>query len=377
MMRRNGLLLLSIAFLLTLFGNAAFAAEDDGAPPVIPNLPATPTLSVSTVPSNGDVNPYGVAFVPTGFPGGGLLKSGDIVVSNFNADSNLQGTGTTIVRIGLDGTQSLFFQGTALGLSTALGVLKRGFVIVGNVPTLNGTGVCTEENGPTADVGQGSLVILDRHGNVVKILTSEKFLDGPWDLTISDKGDSAQVYVSNALSGTVARIDLRIHNNESGGDHIVVERETQIGSGYTHRCDPAAFVVGPTGLAVDEEADTLYVASTGDNAIFAIHNASGAHPDQGTGKLVVSDHVNMHGPLGLARAENGDLITSQGDAVDPDPNHVSEIVEYTSKGQFVAEFPVDPNAGAAFGLALQSSEDGFIFVAVDDFLNVLDVWIAH
>ena len=92
---------------------------------------------------------------------------------------------------------------------------------------------------------------------------------------------------------------------------------------------------------------------------------------------MVSDPVHMHGPLGLARAKNGDLITSQGDVVNPDPAHLSEIVEYTASGQFVAEFPVNPNGGAAFGLALHSSEDGFIFTAVDDFLNVLDVWIVH
>jgi hypothetical protein len=375
MMRRNSLVLLPVAILLTLFGNAAFAAVDGDDLPIIPNLPATPALSVSTVPSNGDVNPYGVAFVPGGFPGGGLLKPGDIVVSNFNASSNLQGTGATIVRIGSDGTQSLFFQGTAVGLSTALGVLKKGFVIVGNVPSTDGSGQCIAESGPTANVGQGSLIILDRHGKVVKTLTSDKFLDGPWDLTINDEGDSAQVYVSNALSGTVTRIDLKIR--EEGPDRIVVQKETQIGSGYAHRCDPAAFVLGPTGLALDERKDTLYVASTADNAIFAIHDARDTYLDQGTGKLLVSDSNHMHGPLGLVRATNGDLITSQGDVVNPDPNHVSEIVEYTSSGTFVAEFPVDPNAGAAFGLALQSSEDGFIFAAVDDFLNVLDVWIVH
>ena len=61
-------------------------------------LPTTPTQSVSTVPANGDLNPYGVAFVPNGFPKGGKIRSGDILVSNFNASSNLQGTGTTIVR---------------------------------------------------------------------------------------------------------------------------------------------------------------------------------------------------------------------------------------------------------------------------------------
>jgi hypothetical protein len=379
MTRRKTLELLPPAILLILFGIAALAAEAaDKDLPLIPNLPASPALSVSTVPSNGDVNPYGVAFVPRGFPRGGLLKPGDIVVANFNANSNLQGTGTTIVRIGSDGTQSLFFEGTASGLSTALGVLKRGFVIVGNVPSTDGSGQCNAETGPNANVAQGSLIILDRHGKVVKTLTSARFLDGPWDLTIHDDGDRAQVFVSNALSGTVVRIDLKVRDDDDReADRLVVENETQIGSGYTHRCDPAAFVVGPTGLALDEERGTLYVASTGDNAIFAIRDASDTHLDRGTGRLVVSDPVHMHGPLGLARAKNGDLITSQGDAVNPDPNQVSEIVEYTSRGQFVAQFSIDPSPGAAFGLALHSSEDGFIFAAVDDGVNVLDVWVVH
>jgi hypothetical protein len=52
---------------------------------------------VSTVPANGDVNPYGVAYVPAGFPAGGTILAGDILVSNFNNSANLQGTGTTIV----------------------------------------------------------------------------------------------------------------------------------------------------------------------------------------------------------------------------------------------------------------------------------------
>jgi hypothetical protein len=72
------------------------------------------------------VNPYGVAFIPDDFQSGsGPLKRGDILVSNFNNSGNLQGLGTTIVRISSKGVQSLFFQGKApLGRSTALGVLQ-------------------------------------------------------------------------------------------------------------------------------------------------------------------------------------------------------------------------------------------------------------
>ena len=106
---------------------------------IVPQLAATAPQSVSTVPPNGDLNPYGVAFVPADYQGGGRLHAGDILVSNFNNSANLQGTGTTVVQITPSGQQSVFFQGSGLGLTTALGVLQRGFVLVGNVPTSDGT----------------------------------------------------------------------------------------------------------------------------------------------------------------------------------------------------------------------------------------------
>jgi hypothetical protein len=51
----------------------------------------------STVPANGDMNPYGVAVVPQTT---GKLARGDILVSNFNSKANVQGTGTTTVHTG-------------------------------------------------------------------------------------------------------------------------------------------------------------------------------------------------------------------------------------------------------------------------------------
>jgi hypothetical protein len=336
--------------------------------PIIPNLPPT-FVSASTVPANGDLNPYGVAFVPKGFPQGGPVHVGDVLVSNFNANSNLQGTGTTIVDISLTGQQSLFFQGSsapgALGLTTALGVLQRGFVIVGSLPTLDGTSNTIQ--------APGSLLILDSHGNVVTTLSDSVLLDGPWDLTVHDQGEKAQVFVSNVLSGTVTRIDLKIpeHGNPT------VQSETQIASGYLIRTDPAALVIGPTGLAYNAEDDILYVASTGDNAIFAISHAKSRTTDAGMGTVVYQDNVHLHGPLGLTLTPNGDLITSNGDAINPDPNQPSELVEFTPEGQFVAQLSVDPSAGAAFGMALQSSDDQIHFAAVDDALNTLDIWTIN
>src|SRR5215469_15454886 len=68
---------------------------------------ATITTLSSTVPANGDVNPYGVFRVPRSV---GKLVRGNILVSNFNNISNLQGTGTTIVQISPTGAFSLFAQ---------------------------------------------------------------------------------------------------------------------------------------------------------------------------------------------------------------------------------------------------------------------------
>jgi len=105
----------------------------------------------STIPSNGDLNPYGVAVVPTTI---GSLVQGNILVSNFNNSANLQGTGTTIVQISPSGNVSLFAQIDAnnlpgscpggVGLTTALVALKTGWVIVGSLPTTDGTSATAE-----------------------------------------------------------------------------------------------------------------------------------------------------------------------------------------------------------------------------------------
>ena len=88
----------------------------------------------STVPANGDLNPYGVAVVPAST---GNLVKGHILVSNFNNSSNLQGTGTTIVDIAPNGAVKLFAWVDpaslpspcpgGVGLTTALAVLRTGW----------------------------------------------------------------------------------------------------------------------------------------------------------------------------------------------------------------------------------------------------------
>jgi hypothetical protein len=315
-------------------------ADSDDPKRFIPRI-----LVSSTIPGNGDLNPYGVAFVPPGFPAGGPLKPGDILVSNFNNSGNVQGTGTTIIKltpssgVAPDMQASVFFQGTPpLGLTLALGVLQRGFVLVGSVPTTNGMATV------------GPLLFIDANGNLVKTFTARLF--GPWGLALIDNFDHAKVFVSNVLNGTVVRIDLSLPTSET----VNVTGTTQIASGYQHVPNAAAFVLGPAGLFYDAGADVLYVASTADNAIFKVPHASTAGPRSGTGTLVFTD-PHLRGPLALALAPNGDLLTSNGDAVNQDPAHPSEIVEFTKTGQFIG-YNIHQNEGGAFGVATSTEGEG-------------------
>jgi hypothetical protein len=101
-------LLLSVvcgAGLAIVLPEAASASGD-----ITPLLPPSSVTS-STVPPNKDSNPYGVAFVPEGFPRFGTIDPGDLLVSNFNNQANLQGTGTTIVKIVPNSKPVVFFQG--------------------------------------------------------------------------------------------------------------------------------------------------------------------------------------------------------------------------------------------------------------------------
>lgn len=324
---------------------------------------STPTI-VSTVPPNGDLNPYGVAFVPGDFPSGGPLKPGDILVSNFNASSNLQGTGTTIVDV-RGKTATTFFQGKpTLGLTTALAVLKSGFVIVGNFPSP--TGNCSD-----ASTGTGSLLVIDRYGKLLGSFGGAPVIDGPWDMTVHESAGDVVIFLSNALSGTVYRFNIGFSGNVPKAGPV-----SMIAQGYSHQCDPVTFIDGPTGLAYDPDTDALFVASTLDNTVYRVNNATTRNKAALKGDPVYSDSTHLNGPLALALAPNGHLITANNDnTISGSTVPPSEYVEFTKSGQFVGAFQIDPSAGGAFGLAIRKTGKGkAIFAAVDDNVPNLQIF---
>jgi hypothetical protein len=83
-------LLAILLYVVTVASFTTRAVAANAPPPFLPDI-----IVSSTVPPKGDLNPYGVAIVPAGFPSGGKIMPGDVLVSNFNNKTNTQVTGTT------------------------------------------------------------------------------------------------------------------------------------------------------------------------------------------------------------------------------------------------------------------------------------------
>ena len=323
----------------------------------------------STVPGNGDVNPYGVAVVGRSQ---GILHRGNVLVSNFNNKQNLQGTGTTIVQVSPGGSVRTFARISArhlpgacpggIGLTTALSILHGGWVVVGSLPTTNGM---------AATARAGCLLVLDRWGHVRETLSGYG-INGPWDMTAISNHHLAQLFVTNVLNGTVAangkvvnkgtvlRLTLALRHRHA--PHVLGVRT--IGSGFGERTDPAALVVGPTGVGLNSHG-TLFVADSLGNRITAIPGAPFRNSSAGTGVPVTSGGA-LNTPLGLTVAPNGNVLTVNGGD--------GKLVETTPAGTQIAHRFLDKSgspkgAGALFGLAVAPQASGLYYV--DDAVNTL------
>ncbi|HET7892876.1 MAG TPA: hypothetical protein VFL34_15210 [Candidatus Sulfotelmatobacter sp.] len=330
------------------------------------------SVVASTVPANGDVNPYGTFRIPRS---SGSLVQGNILISNINNSNNLQGTVTTLVQVAPEGSTSLFAQidpsnlpGPCIGgvgLTTALVVLQTGWVIVGSLPTTDGT---------AATAQAGCLLVLDDHGNVAETFFGS-LINGPWDMTVWDAGSFADLFVTNVLNGTVAAGGNVVHQGTvvrlaldiRSGSAPSLRSITVIGSGFSERTDPAALVIGPTGLGIDADADTLYVADSLNNRIAAIRHPVFRETSAGTGRTV-SQGGTLNDPLGLAMAPNGNILTVNGND--------GFLVETTPEGRQIHSVLLDntgnpPGAGALFGLVAVRGA-GIYFV--DDASNTLNLF---
>ena len=334
----------------------------------------------STVTDNGDLNPYAVVVAPVS---AGKIQKDDVLVDNFNNLSNLQGTGTTIVDYNPATRKTTLFARLpqrvpqcpgGVGLTTAMTMLKSGWVIVGSTPSSDGT---------TRTKGAGCLLVLDAEGRLVATWAGPN-INGPWgNMAVIDNGATATLFVSMAgfdvpgyevrdpntgysvtiNKATVLRLELAI----AEGKPPAITHETVIANGFGARADRDAFLIGPTGLALAGDG-TLYVSDALGNAIVAIPDAATRKDSAGTGRLVTKDGL-LKRPLALVLTASGHLLVCNAKN-----GQLVEVIPATGKQLYAqwidanqAQSP--PGNGDLFGIALTPDGKGFYYV--EDDVNTL------
>ena len=338
------------------------------------------TTCASMVAQNGDLNPYAVVVAPVS---AGKIQKDDVLVTNFNNVSNLQGTGGTIIDYNPSTKKTTLFASLpqrlpqcpgSVGLGTAMTMLKSGWVIVGSTPSTDGT---------TRTKGNGCLLVLDSNGQLVAVWTDRNIND-PWgNMATIDKGTTATLFVSMAGFGvpgpevrdpetdypvtvnkaTVLRLELSIPDAKSP----VITNQTVVAKGFGQRVDRDAFLIGPTGLALGQD-NTLYVSDALGNQIVAIPEASTRAESAGIGRVVTKDGL-LKRPLAMMMAPNGNLLVTNakdGAVVEVNPATGKQIYS-----QWIDADPAQspPGNGDLFGIAMTPDGRGFYYV--EDDVNTL------
>jgi hypothetical protein len=366
--------------LVLVAGSAGVAAAAD-ARGFLESIKKHSTLT-STVPENGDQNPYAIVVAPVS---AGKVQKDDVLIDNFNNLSNLQGLGTTIVDYNPTTRKTTLFASVprnlpqcpgGVGLTTAMTMLKSGWVIVGSTPSNDGT---------TSTKGDGCLLVFDANGRLAMTWSGPDIND-PWgNMAVVDNGTSAILFVSmsgfevpspkvlDSATGftvtvpkaTVMRIDLSI---PEGKPPMIVNR-TVVAHGFGQRAMRDVFLIGPTGLALGAD-NTLYISDAVQNRIVAIPDATTRTTSAGTGREITKDGL-LRRPLAMVMAPNGHLLVcnaQNGQVVEFDPASGKQLyAQWIDTNQ--AQSP--PGNGDLFGIALTPDGKGFYYVA-DDMNTVME-----
>ncbi len=363
----------------SLLLGTAVMARADGPKGFLETVHHHATLT-SSVTDNGDLNPYAVVVAPVS---AGKIQKDDVLVDNFNDVTNLQGTGTTIVDYNPTTRQTTLFARLpkklpecpgGVGLTTAMTMLKSGWVVVGSTPSTDGT---------TKTKGDGCVLVLDPNGQVVSVWSGPT-INGPWgNIASVDRGDSAILFISMAgrdLPGpdirdpetgypvTVKKASvLRLELSIPQGKPPILVSQTMVGSGFSQRADRDNFMFGPTGLALGPD-NTLYVTDGMDNQITAIPDATTRTDSAGTGRLVTEGGL-LAWPLAMTFSPEGHLLVCNGrngQVVEVDPVAGKQIyAQWIDSDQ--AQTP--PGNGDLFGIAMKPDGKGFYYV--EDDVNTL------
>jgi hypothetical protein len=320
----------------------------------------------STITDNGDLNPYAVVVAPASV---GKIHQGDVVIDNFNNQSNLQGTGGTIIIYSPSTHAMTLFAKLpqtlpqcpgGVGLTTAMAVLKSGWVIVGSTPSTDGT---------TATKGAGCLLVFDANGGLVTVW-SGSHVNGPWgNMAVVDGGSTATLFVS--MSGYDLPPPTKL--DPATGVPVVIDKATVLriqlaipASGPPKVTSQTVIASGSTGLALI--GSTLYVSDAIQNRIVAIPDALTRTSSAGTGRTVTQGGM-LERPLALCVTGSGHILVTNGkngQVIEFDPASGKQLsAQWVDSNQ--AQSP--PGNGDLFGLAIAPDGSGFYYV--EDDVNML------
>ena len=307
-------------------GNAAGNAS------ILATLNKQETIGSDVNPRNGDQNPYGLDVAKATQ---GNITAGDLVVCDFNAASNIQGTGNSI-----------------LALHPVVG--SKPISVIGNPQFLTGCNAIAMS--PLGDVwavafGSNDAPIVSGNGQVVTPLKNPVW-HHPFGEAFVPPVNAHSVpafYVSNAGDGSLVRIAI----TQSGFKFIVIATGFPVNGGV-----PGS-ILGPSGLNYVAANDRLYIVDGTNNTLYAINNVSritangiAVHGLTFSGPFASSAKViftgaPLNGPISSAILANGNIAV--GNTLDPAGTNL--IVEISPTGQFLAKKNVDTGApGAIFGM---------------------------
>lgn len=305
-------------------------SRPDNSGSILKQLTKEAVIGSTVDPTFHQLNPYGLTVAPAT---AGDFTAGDLVVCNFNAKSNVQGTGFTIV-----------------ALHPMPGSKPK---LVSSSKTLLGCNALAL--GPADDIWAAAFSandnpVLSASGKLEVNIKGKPF-DRPFgQIFAQPTSASPAFYESNAGNGTIVRINL--------GSTFTYD---VIAKGFAVNHGKPGSIFGPSGLAYDPNGDQLYIVDGTNNTVVAFSNVSTIPsggivvekggmtfkgPSAADARLVFAG-TPLDGPISSALLFNGNVVI--GNTSNPSGQNI--MVELTPQGKVLNVRNVDKGAsGSIFGM---------------------------
>jgi hypothetical protein len=335
--------------------SSVVALDSDDSSPILPLFGRNLTIGSTIV--KGEQNPYGLDVAKSN---SGPIKTGDLVICNFNNSANVQGTGSTILALHpVEGsTPTLIAQDPSLVGCDALALSPN-------------------DVSWAAAYGANDNPLVAASGSVLSTLPAGPWR-GPFGEAFSPKQGpfgKAAFYVTNAGDGSLVRVNIL----SAGGFSFDV-----IATGFAINGGAPGSILGPSGLQYDAKNDNLYIVDGADDSLVVLRHVStipagGIALQNGTfggpfhkRALRIFSGSPLNGPISSALLPNGHLVL--GNTLDANGSNI--MVEISpGRRSVVATKNVDTGAaGALFGMvATGTSDDDVQLFYNDDNSNSLKV----